>query len=96
MQMLDTDGFPLPSDSDGCWDLSLWGDGEVSLAIPKVFDLDVGGSYDGVGVIATNLRDLLHEYYQNHQMIDDGAGLQPLADLLAQYADLYRDAARPA
>jgi hypothetical protein len=65
--MRDTEGDALPNNGpddehDNCWDINLWGDGELSLSIPMSFDAGDGGNYNGAGVVTVGLRELLQEY----------------------------------
>ena len=94
--MRDTEGDNLPNDGpDGgrdCWDIGLWGDGELSLTIPMFFDTGDGGEYNGAGVLTVGLRDLLQEYLDNCEELDGGDGLIPLATMLREFADKYERA----
>jgi len=94
-KMIDTEGDALPNNGpddkyDNCWDINLWGDGELSLSIPMFFD---AGDYNGAGVVTVGLRELLQEYLDDCDRLDGGEGLQPLAAMFREFADKYEVAA---
>lgn len=100
-KMIDTEGDALPNNGpddkyDNCWDINLWGDGELSLSIPMFFDAGDGGDYNGAGVVTVGLRELLQEYLDDCDRLDGGEGLQPLAAMFREFADKYEVAAKPA
>ena len=98
-KMIDTEGDALPNNGpddkyDNCWDINLWGDGELSLSIPMSFDAGDGGNYNGAGVVTVRLRELLQEYLDDCDRLDGGEGLQPLAAMFREFADKYEAAAK--
>lgn len=97
-KLIDAAGDPLPDNGpdafpDTCWDMNLWGDGQLSVMIPRDFDAGPGGVYQGSGVLQVGLRDLLLEYLTDCRKLDEGRGLLPLANLLREVADQYEAAA---
>ena len=98
-KMIDTEGDALPNNGpddkyDNCWDINLWGDGELSLSIPMSFDAGDGGNYNGAGVVTVGLRELLQEYLDDCDRLDGGEGLQPLAAMFREFADKYEAAVK--
>ena len=98
-KMIDAEGDALPNNGpddkyDNCWDINLWGDGELSLSIPMYFDAGDGGNYNGAGVVTVGLRELLQEYLDDCDRLDGGEGLQPLAAMFSVFADKYEAAAK--
>ena len=98
-KMIDTEGDELPNNGpedkhDNCWDINLWGDGMLSLAIPLFFDAGDGGAYNGAGVLQVGLRELLAEYLSDNESLDGGDGLLPLASMLREFAEKYEVAAQ--
>ena len=99
--MRDTEGDALPNNGpddehDNCWDINLWGDGELSLAIPMFFDTWDGGEYNGAGIVTVGLHDLLQEYLDDCDRLDSGEGLRPLAAMFREFAEKYEAAAMTA
>lgn len=93
-QMTDTEGAAIPLDDQGCtlFDLTLWGDGYMLMGAP-FFQTD-NGVYDSPGfVLEVELKDVLQEYADDFQHLDDGDGLLPLAKMLREFADLYEQRA---
>lgn len=93
-KMTDTEGAEVPLDDDGSelFDLTLWGDGKMSMTAPW-FETDKG-IYDSPGyVLEVDLRDILQEYLRDAKQVDDGDGLLPLAKMLREFADSYEHAA---
>ena len=98
-KMIDAEGDALPNNGpddkcDNCWDINLWGDGELFLSIPMSFDAGDGGNYNGIGVVTVGLRELLQEYLDDCDGLDEGEGLQPLAAMFREFADKYEAAAK--
>lgn len=93
-KMTDTEGAEIPLDDGGneLFDLTLWGDGAMSMTVPR-FETDKG-VYDSPGnVLTVDLRDILQEYLRDAKQIDDGEGLLPLAKMFRGFADAYEHAA---
>lgn len=91
--MKDTEGAELPRDDKRNWDITLWGDGALSLSIPMYLETDEGVVYSSSGVLEAPLSDLLQEYLDNHLGLDEGAGLIPLAQMMKDFASRYEAAA---
>lgn len=92
--MRESDGETLPNNGpdhkhDNCWDIAMWGDGILSLTIPMFFDAGDGGVYSGAGAVIVELRDLLQEYLNDCDGLDNGKGLRPLAAMLREFAEKY-------
>lgn len=95
VQFTDTEGAEIPLDDDETplFDLTLWGDGHMSMSVP-FFETELG-VYDSPGnVLEIELRDILQEYLSDYADLDDGDGLLPLAKMLREFADLYENTAR--
>ena len=94
-QMKDAEGEQLPPDNDGreTWDLGLYGDGALLLGVPLSMDvpLDNGCVFEftSAGCLQINLRDVLQEYLDDHEILDGGDGLKKLSALLREFADKF-------
>lgn len=91
--MRDTEGEDLPGNSlddkhDDCWYICLFGDGELSLSIPMRFETD-SGEYVGAGVVTASIRDVVQEYLDDCEELDEGAGLMPLAKMFRDFAEKF-------
>ena len=91
--MKDTEGTDLPRDDKHNWDITLWGDGALSLSIPMYLETDNGGVYCSAGVVEAPLSDVLQEYLDDHLALDEGAGLLRLAQMMKDFASKYEAAA---
>lgn len=91
MKMTDTEGEKLPScdGDDECWDIGLWGDGELVMSIPMFLEVESGEQYSSAGATQVNLRDILQEYLDDCNRLDGGEGLRGLAGMFRDFAFRY-------
>ena len=93
-KMTDTEGAKIPLDDDGyeLFDLTLWGDGKMSMSAPW-FETD-NGIYKSSGyVLEVDLRDILQECLCDPEQVDDADELLYLANMLREFADSYEHTA---
>lgn len=92
--MIDIEGDFVPKEYDeNLFNLSLFGNGELTINIPMQFKTD-DGEYNGDGVLFCNLREILKEYLENAIGLDGGEGLLPLSELLNEFSTAYSKLAK--